>query len=105
LRPSVGEYIQFIKQTASVQHLVRRRFYVVLSWKGVDTRSRPRRQGEVLWQEAEQELGRRSAILRQGLRKLGVRLRDLSQEECFQFLYAGLHANHQAKGGMQWAWR
>lgn len=104
LRPSLGDYIEFIRATVSVQHLLRRRFYLVLSWQGVDSRTRPARRGEVLWEEAEQELERRRDIVSQGLRPLGIRLKTLDAEETFRFLYAGLGAGEPLPPGVNWAW-
>lgn len=104
LRPSLGDYIEFIRDTVSVQHLLRRRFYMVLSWRGTDTKSRPLRRGEVLWAEAEQELGRRREVVEQGLRPLGIRIRQLDREEMFRFLYASLGGGEELPQGVMWVW-
>lgn len=104
LRPSLGDYIEFVKETVSIHHLMRRRFFLVLSWQGVDSRSRPRRRGEVLWEEAELELDRRKDVISQGLRPLGIRLKTLDAQELFRFLYAGLGAGEPLPPGVNWAW-
>lgn len=104
LRPSLGQYIEFIRETASVRHLIRRRFYLMLSWQGVDSRSRPNRRGEVLWEEAERELGRRRETVEQGLRGLGVKVRSLSPEEMFRFVYASLGGGRELPKGVNWIW-
>lgn len=104
LRPSLADYIEFIHETVAVNHLIRRRFYIVLSWQGVDSRSRPQRRGEVLWDEAEMELSRRRAVMGQGLRPLGIRLRSLERDELFRFLYAGLGGGDPLPPGVNWAW-
>ncbi|MHB1610270.1 MAG: type VI secretion protein [Sulfobacillus sp.] len=104
LRPSLGDYIDFIQETVSVHHLLRRRFFVILSWQGSDSRSRPLRRGEVLWDEAEQELGRRRDVVAEGLRPLGIRLRLFSAEETFKFFYASLGGGQALPPGVNWAW-
>lgn len=104
LRPSMSDYIEFIQHTVTVQHLLRRRFFVVLTWRGTDSKSRPLRRGEVLWSEAEQELGRRAQVVEQGLRPLGIRVRTLDREELFRFLYAGLGGGRELPRGVMWAW-
>ena len=104
LRPSLKDYIEFVQETVSVNHLLRRRFYLVLSWHGVDTRTRPRQQGEVLWDEAEMELTRRRELLGQGLRPLGIRIKELTAEEIFRFLYASLGSGDPLPPGVNWAW-
>ncbi len=104
LRPSLGDYIEFIQQSASVRHLIRRRFYVLLSWRGQDTRTRPLQRGERLWEEAERELIRRQELVEQGLRDLGIRLRALNAEETFCFVYAGLGGGNPLPKGVSWAW-
>ncbi|PSR33187.1 MAG: type VI secretion protein [Sulfobacillus benefaciens] len=104
LRPSLGDYIDFIQEAVSVHHLLRRRFFVILPWQGSDSRSRPLRRGEVLWQEAEQELFRRRDIIIQGLRPLGIRLRMFSTEETFRFFYASLGGGQPLPPGVNWAW-
>lgn len=104
LRPSLGDYIEFIKETVSVNHLLRRKFYLVLSWNGADTRSRPLKRGELLWEEAELELERRRDIVAQGLRPLGIRLKTLDAESMFRFLYASLGAGEPLAPGVNWAW-
>ncbi len=104
LRPSLGQYIAFIEQSASIRHLIRRRFYVLLSWRGTDTRTRPMRQGEVLWQEAERELARRQELVEQGLRPLGVRLRPLSSGDTFRLMYASVGGGSILPEGASWVW-
>ncbi len=104
LRPSLGEYVDFIRESAAMRHLVRRRFYIMLSWRGNDTRSRPMRRGEVLWDEAERELAHRREVVEQGLRPLGVRLRGLDAEETFRFMYTSLGAGRELPRGVDWAW-
>jgi hypothetical protein len=104
LRPSFGEYIEFLKETVSVHHLVRRRFFLILSWHGVDSRTRPKRRGEVLWDEAELELSRRREVVAQGLRPLGIRLYPLERDDLFRFLYASLGGGVPLKPGVNWAW-
>lgn len=104
LRPVLGDYIEFIKETASVQHLLRRRFFLFLSWQGTDSRTRPLKRGEVLWHEAEIELERRKEILSQGLRPMGVRIRSLNNEELFRFIHAGLGSGQNLPTGITWAW-
>lgn len=104
LRPSLGDYIEFLRETASVQHLVRRRFYIILSWQGMDSRSRPLRRGEVLWDEAEMELERRRSMVAAGLKPLGVAVRPLQREDLFRFLHASLGGGHSLPKGATWAW-
>ncbi|AEJ39186.1 Type IV secretory pathway VirB4 protein [Sulfobacillus acidophilus TPY] len=104
LRPSLADYIEFLQQTVSVHHLVRRRFFIILSWQGTDTRSRPRRRGEVLWDEAELELSRRKEVIGQGLRPLGMRLHPLEKDDLFRFLYASLGGGQPLRPGVNWAW-
>ncbi|MCL5116388.1 MAG: type VI secretion protein [Firmicutes bacterium] len=104
LRPSLGDYIEFLHETASVQHLVRRRFFIILSWHGVDTRTRPRRRGEVLWDEAERELERRRDLVAEGLKPLGIRIKVLEREDLFRFLYASLGGGKHLPAGVNWAW-
>ncbi|MDA8195117.1 MAG: type VI secretion protein [Thermaerobacter sp.] len=104
LRPSLGDYIEFVQETVSINNLLRRRFFLILSWQGVDTRSRPRQRGEVLWDEAELELSRRKEMLAQGLRPLGIRIKTLNAEEIFRFLYASLGAGEPLPAGVNWAW-
>jgi hypothetical protein len=105
LRPSLGDYIEFLKETASLQHLVRRRFFIVLSWQGSDSRSRPLKRGEVLWDEAEMELGRRREMVEAGLRPLGIRLRLMNTGDLYRFLYASLGGGRALPAGAAWAWR
>lgn len=104
LRPSLGEYVEFIRQRASVRQLIRRRFYILLSWQGTDSRGRRRRRGEELWNEAEAELLRRQEIIEQGLRPLGVRVRRLDAEETFRVVYASVGAGRALPGGVNWVW-
>ncbi len=104
LRPSLGDYIDFIKETVSVNHLLRRRFFVVLSWQGLDSRRRPKQRGEVLWDEATAALDRRRDIVTQGLRPLGIRLRSFTTEETFRFFYASLGGGQSLPKGVNWAW-
>lgn len=105
LRPSLGDYIEFVKETATLQHLVRRRFFIILSWQGADSRSRPLKRGEVLWDEAEMELGRRKEMVEAGLRPLGIRIRTLSTGDLYRFLYASLGGGRALPAGASWAWR
>lgn len=104
LRPSLGDYIEFLKETATLQHLVRRRFFVVLSWRGSDSRSRPLKRGEILWDEAEMELGRRREMVEVGLRPLGIRLRTMNTGDLYRFLYASLGGGRTLPTGAAWAW-
>ncbi|MCY0878669.1 MAG: type VI secretion protein [Firmicutes bacterium] len=104
LRPSLGEYIEFLEETAHVHHLVRRRFYLILSWEGMDSRSRPLRRGEVLWEEAENELERRREIIAAGLRPLGVRVKLLQRDDLFRFIYASLGGRQGLPKGASWVW-
>jgi len=104
LRPSLGEYIEFIEQTATIRHLIRRRFYLLLSWRGTDTRTRPLRRGEILWEEAERELIRRQELVEQGIRGLGVRLRQVDSEETFRLIYASLGGGQALPKGVSWVW-
>lgn len=105
LRPSLGDYIEFLHETATVQHLVRRRFFIILSWQGVDSRTRPRRQGEVLWDEAERELERRHDVIAAGLKPLGIRVKTLQREDLFRFLFASLGGGRRLPTGVNWAWQ
>lgn len=105
LRPSLGDYIEFIQDSVSVHHLLRRRFFVVLSWNGgLDSKRRPKQRGEVLWDEAEAALERRRDIVEQGLRPLGIRLRSFTTEETFRFFYASLGGGQSLPAGVNWAW-
>ncbi|MBX5467753.1 MAG: type VI secretion protein [Firmicutes bacterium] len=104
LRPSLAEYLEFVREVAAVRSLLRRRFFLVLSWQGTDSRSRPLRRGEVLWEEAERVLARRQELVDQGLRGLGVRVRRLEGEELFRFLYACLGGGRELPRGVRWAW-
>ncbi len=104
LRPSLGEYVNFIRESAAMRHLIRRRFYILLSWRGSDTRSRPLRRGEALWEEAERELARRREVVEQGLRPLGVHLCGLDAEETFRFIYTSLGVGRELPKGVGWAW-
>lgn len=104
LRPSLGDYIEFLRETASLQHLVRRRFFIVLSWQGADSRSRPLRRGEFLWDEAEMELERRRDVVAQGLKPLGIRLKVLERQDLFRFIYASLGGGQELPAGATWAW-
>lgn len=104
LRPSLGDYIEFLRETASVQHLIRRRFFIILSWQGSDSRTRPLRRGEVLWDEAEAELERRRDMVAAGLKPLGIRIKTLERDELFRFLYASLGGGQDLPAGVTWAW-
>jgi hypothetical protein len=104
LRPSLSDYIEFLEETAHVDHLVRRRFYLILSWEGLDSRMRPLRRGEVLWEEAEAELDRRREIVATGLRPLGVRVKPLQREDLFRFIYASLGGRQGLPQGVSWVW-
>lgn len=105
LRPSLGDYIEFLRETASLQHLVRRRFFLILSWQGADSRTRPLRRGEVLWDEAEMELERRRDIVAAGLKPLGIRVKILGREDLFRFLYASLGGGRSLPRGSSWTWQ
>ncbi len=105
LRPSLGDYIEFIRETASLQHLVRRRFFILLSWQGADSRTRPLRRGEVLWDEAEMELERRRDLISAGLKPLGIRIKILEREDLFRFLYASLGGSQSLPRGTNWVWQ
>lgn len=104
LRPSLADYVEFVRAAVSVQHLVRRRFYLILPWQGSDSRSRPLRRGEQLWEEAQQVLLRRKEVVEQGLRPLGVRVHRLENEELFRFLHACLGGGQELPPGVRWAW-
>jgi hypothetical protein len=103
LRPALGDYLRFVEQSAHLEQLQRRRFFIVLSWSGSDTRSRPVRRGEVLWDEAERELDRRIAVVSEGMRALGVNARRLGTEELYRFVFALLHGR-EPKQGVMWSW-
>jgi len=103
LRPALGDYIRFLNESQHLEHLLRRRFYIVLSWQGTDTRSRPIRRGERLWEEAERELARRCLAVDEGLRPLGVKVRRQTTEELYRFIFACLNGR-QADGGVTWSW-
>ncbi len=104
LRPSLGDYIQFLHDTVNGQRLVKRRFYIALSWQGFDSRRIAQKQGEFLWDEAEQELLRRREILTQGLRPLGIRVETLDQPMMLRFLQASFgQENYVAGGNTDWA--
>lgn len=104
LRPSLGDYIEFLEETANLQSLVRRRFFAILSWQGNDSRSRPLRRGEVLWDEAALELERRRDIIATGLKPLGIRVKRLQRDDLFRFLYASLGGGRRLPQGMTWVW-
>ncbi|CAB1129235.1 conserved protein of unknown function [Candidatus Hydrogenisulfobacillus filiaventi] len=104
LRPPLRDYLDFIRRTGQVQHLLRRRFFLILSWQGFDTRTRPLRRGEELWEEARQELLRRRGVLEQGLKPLGVRIRPLEGVELFEFIYASVGAGRALPRGVRWEW-
>jgi hypothetical protein len=103
LRPALGDYIRFLHESQHLEHLMRRRFYVVLSWQGTDTRSRPIRRGESLWEEAERELGRRAAVVDEGLRPLGIKVRRQGTEELYKFIFTCLNGRDPQEG-MSWSW-
>jgi hypothetical protein len=105
LRPSLGDYIEFLRDTANLKHLVKRRFFVVLSWQGSDSRTRPLRRGEVLWDEAEMELERRRDLIAEGLKPLGIRLQILEHDDLFRFLYASLGSGQTLPPGTAWVWQ
>jgi hypothetical protein len=104
LRPSLGDYIEFLQETVNINHLIRRRFFIILTWQGIDTRSRPHRRGELLWDEAENELDRRREIVTQGLRPLSIRIKTLERDDLFRFLYASLGGGQALRPGVNWAW-
>ncbi len=103
LRPALGDYVRFLEESAHLEQLQRRRFFIVLSWYGSDTRSRPTRRGEVLWEEAERELDRRQAVVAEGMRTLGVSVRRLTTEELYRFVFAFLNGRSPQEGVM-WSW-
>ncbi len=103
LRPALGDYLRFLNESQHLEHLLRRRFYIVLSWLGTDTRSRPIRRGEGLWEEAERELARRIVVVDQGLRPLGVKVRRQGTEELYRFIFACLNGR-EAEQGVSWSW-
>lgn len=105
LRPSLGDYIQFLRDTVSVNRLVKRRFYIVMYWQALGLRTTVRTAGEFVWDEAEQELMRRREILSQGLRGLGIQIRTLDQPTTLKFLQASFGQDPRAMPGgkMDWA--
>lgn len=103
LRPALGDYIRFLNESQHLEHLLRRRFYIVLSWQGTDTRSRPIRRGESLWEEAERELERRAAVVDEGLRPLGIKVRRHGTEELYRFIFTCLNGRN-AEEGVAWSW-
>ncbi len=105
LRPSLGDYIEFLQETANLQNLVRRRFFIILSWEGSDSRSRPLRRGEVLWDEAEMELERRRDIIAASLKPMGIRVKTLERDGLFRFLYASLGGGQTLPRGTNWVWQ
>jgi len=103
LRPALGDYMRFLQDSARTEHLLRRRFFIVLSWQGTDSRSRPLRRGEVLWDEAQMELTRRQAAIAEGLRAVGVRIRTLATEELYDFVFSALSARELPRE-VNWSW-
>jgi hypothetical protein len=103
LRPALGDYLRFLETSVHLEHLLRQRFFLVLTWNGTDSRSRPLKRGEVLWDEAEQELARRQAAVAEGLRPLGIGLRRLSTDDLYRFVFACL-AGRELPQGVVWSW-
>lgn len=103
LRPALADYVRFLTESAATEHLLRRRFFLVLSWQGQDSRSRPLKRGEVLWDEAQMELTRRHAAVAEGLRPAGVRVRQLPTEELYDFVFSALSAADLPKE-VTWSW-
>ncbi|MCL8207724.1 MAG: TraC family protein [Actinomycetia bacterium] len=103
LRPALGDYLRFLESSVHLEHLLRQRFFLVLSWHGTDSRSRPLKRGEILWDEAEQELARRQAAVAEGLRPLGVGLRRLATDDLYRFVFASL-AGRELPKGVVWSW-
>ncbi|AUW94040.1 MAG: type VI secretion protein [Sulfobacillus thermotolerans] len=87
LRPALDDYLQFIKESVTVHRLIKRHFYLVLSWISNDFR-KPLGTGEPLWDEAAQELLRRQELIAQGLMALGIRVNTLDQAMMLKFLHA-----------------
>ena len=96
LRPSLGDYIQFLRNTVSVNRLVKRRFYIVMFWRSVQTRKHKQTR-KLMWDEAESELMRRVDILTQGLKGLGIQVRTLDENATRKFLQASFA---QDQGGV-----
>jgi hypothetical protein len=103
LRPALADYLRFLQESATGEHLLRRRFFLVLSWQGVDSRSRPLKRGEVLWDEAQMELSRREASIAEGIRPLGVRVRRLPTEDLYDFVFSAL-ATPEHQEEVSWSW-
>lgn len=103
LRPALGDYVRFLQDSVRLEHLLRQRFFLALSWQGTDSRSRPLKRGELLWGEAQQELDRRQAAVAEGLRPVGVKVRSLNTEELYRFVFASLAGKEWPKG-VVWSW-
>jgi hypothetical protein len=103
LRPALGDYLRFLDESSHLEHLLRRRFYLVLSWQGTDSRTRPLKRGEVLWEEAAQQLMRWQSALVEGLRPLGVTVRRLSTDELYVFVFQALNATEPGRE-VRWSW-
>lgn len=102
LRPSLGDYVEFLRESVTVHRLIKRHFYIIVSWLGTDSRNHVGKSGEQLWDEAEQELLRRRDILAQGLMALGIRLNTLDQTMMLRFLYASFGRDEPAKDQPSW---
>ena len=103
LRPALGDYLHFLNQSSHLEHLLWRRFYIVLCWQGTDSRTRPLKRGDVLWDEAEQELARRQAMLVEGLRSLSVAVARLATPDLYRFVFATLNMR-EASGEVRCSW-
>jgi hypothetical protein len=103
LRPAFGDYVRFVQESSHLEHLLRHRFYLVLCWQGTDSRSRPLKRGEVLWDEAARTLDRWQGIIREGLRPLGITVERLGTEALYQFVFRQLNARDPAVG-VRWSW-
>jgi hypothetical protein len=104
LRPALADYLRFLQESSHLEHLLRRRFYLVLRWQGTDSRTRPLKRGEVLWDEAAQQLDRWQATVTEGLRPLGVTVRRLSTEELYSFVFQALNAEDPSRE-VHWSWQ
>ncbi len=104
LRPSLGDYLQFLRNTVKGNRLVKRRFYIVTFWQGTEARKGVGRTREFVWDAAEQELMRRLDILTQGLRGLGIQIRTLDQNTTLEFLRESFGRDDRAnvRGERDW---
>jgi hypothetical protein len=103
LRPALGDYLRFLQESSHMEHLLRRRFYIVLCWQGTDSRSRPLKRGEVLWEEAQQAMDRWQAAVMEGLRPLGVSVRRLTTQELYEFVFQALNSRPVDRE-VAWSW-